>query len=142
MFAVTRRLRMNYRVLCVCAIVALAVPMASAQTKMTISGKCGKPDIQQNVPVPDQQGHTFMFAQGKCASQGEVGGAMSKEGVFTEHAEAKGTSMKTWGVYVETYDSGDKIYYTYQTTGTTKDGAFQGGSNKYQITGGTGKMKG
>jgi hypothetical protein len=116
--------------------------MASAQTKMTISGTCSKPDVQQNVAVPDQPGHTFMLAQGKCASKGEVGGAMSKEGVFTEHAEAKGSGMKTWGVFVETYDSGDKIYYTYQTTGTTKDGAFQGGSNKYQISGGTGKMKG
>jgi len=134
---------MNYRFVCVCAIVALAVAMASAQTKNTFSGKCSKPDVQQSIPVPDQPGHAFMLAQGKCTtSKGEIGGAMSKEGAFSEHGEAMGTRMKNSGVYVETYDSGDKVYYTYQTTGTAKDGAFQGGSNKYQITGGTGKMKG
>ena len=43
---------------------------------------------------------------------------------------------------METFDSGDKIFYTYQATGTMKDSAFQAGENKYQITGGTGKMKG
>jgi hypothetical protein len=45
-------------------------------------------------------------------------------------------------VFVETFDSGDKIFYTYQATGTMKDSAFQVGENKYRITGGTGKMKG
>ncbi|MGH9703625.1 MAG: hypothetical protein ACRD4K_09640, partial [Candidatus Acidiferrales bacterium] len=45
-------------------------------------------------------------------------------------------------VYVETYDSGDKVFYNYQTTATVKDGVMQTGSNKYQISGGTGKMKG
>jgi hypothetical protein len=38
--------------------------------------------------------------------------------------------------------SGDKIFYNYQATGTMKDNAFQAEENKYQITGGTGKMKG
>ena len=134
---------MNYRVVCVCAIVALAVAMASAQTKASFSGKCGKPDVQQSIPVPDQPGHAFMLAQGKCTTTvGEIGGAKSKEGAFSEHGEAMGTHMKNSGVYVETYDSGDKVFYNYQTTGTTKEGVFQSGSNKYQITGGTGKMKG
>jgi hypothetical protein len=50
--------------------------------------------------------------------------------------------MKNWGVFVETFDSGDKVFYNYQGTGTMKDGTFQAGTNKYQISGGTGKMKG
>jgi hypothetical protein len=73
---------------------------------------------------------------------GKVGSAKSKEGIFSEHNEAMGTRVKGWGVYVETFDSGDKIFYAYQTTGTTKDGALMTGGNKYQITDGTGKMKG
>jgi len=134
---------MNYRFVWVCAIVALAVAMASAQTKASFSGKCNKPEVQQSVSIPDQPGHAFMLAQGNCTTaKGEAGGAMSKSGVFSEHGEAMGTKVKNSGVYVETYDSGDKVYYTYQTTGTMKDGAFQGGTNKYQIIGGTGKMKG
>ncbi len=45
-----------------------------------------------------------------------------------------GSHSKAWGVYVEIFDSGDKIFYNYQATGTIKDGSFQAGENKYQIT--------
>ena len=83
-----------------------------------------------------------MIAQGKCETQGEVSGAASKEGTFSEHGEVTGNRSKTWGVYVETFDSGDKIFYTYQNTVAFKDGAPQTGEGKYQIAGGTGKMKG
>ena len=133
---------MKYRILCVCVLFALVVAMASAQSKNSFSGKCGKPDVMHSIPAGDQPGHVFTLAQGKCSSKGEVGGAMSKEGMFTENGDAAGNRVKTWGMFVETYDSGDKIFYNYQTTGTTKDGVFQTGTNKYQIAGGTGKMKG
>ena len=133
---------MKYRTLCVCVLFALVVATASAQTKNSISGKCAKPDVTQSIPAGDQPGHMFTLAQGKCAPKGETGGAISKEGAFSEHGDAAGNHVKTWGVFVETYDSGDKVFYNYQTTGTTKDGVFQTGTNKYQITGGTGKMKG
>src|SRR5271169_3823773 len=137
-----RRLRMKYRILCVCVLFALVVAVASAQTKNSISGKCAKPDVTQSIPAGDQPGHVFTLAQGKCAPKGETGGAMSKEGAFSEHGDAGGNHVRTWGVFVETYDSGDKVFYNYRTTGTTKDGAFQSGANKYQISGGTGKMQG
>ena len=133
---------MKYKFLCMCATFAFAVATTPAQTKATFSGKCGKADVMQTIPAGDKDGHAFMLQQGKCVTAGEVGGAKSKEGVFSEHDEAMGTRMKGWGVYVETYDSGDKIFYAYQSTGTTKDGALVTGSNRYQITGGTGKMKG
>jgi hypothetical protein len=133
---------MRFRSLCVCAIVALAVAMASAQTKTSMTGKCGKPDVEQSVPAGDQPGHAFMISQGKCTADGKIGGAMGKGGVFSEHAEVTATHLKNWGIFVETFDSGDKVIYNYQGTGTMKDGAFQTGANKYQIAGGTGKMKG
>jgi hypothetical protein len=133
---------MNYRVVCACAIVALAVVTASAQTKSTLSGKCNKPDVQQSVPAGDQQGHALTLAQGKCTAMGDVGGAAGKEGTYSEHGDVTTTRMKNSGVFVETFDSGDKVFYNYQTTGTMKDGAFQAGTNKYRISGGTGKMKG
>lgn len=133
---------MKFRSLCVCAIVALAVVMASAQTKTSMAGKCGKPDVEQSIPAGDQPGHAFMISQGKCTADGKIGGAMGKDGVFSEHGEATPTHMKTWGVFVETLDSGDKVFYNYQESVTTKDGAFQTGTNKYEIAGGTGKMKG
>lgn len=133
---------MKYKLVCACALFAFAGAAAPAQVKSSISGKCGKPDVVQSIPAGDKDGHMFLLQQGKCVSMGEVGGAKSKEGTFSEHNEATGTHMKGWGVFVETYDSGDKIFYAYQTSATTKDGTFVSGGNKYQISGGTGKMKG
>ena len=121
---------MNYRTVCVCAVFALAVAMASAQTKTSLSGKCGKADVQQSIPAGDQAGHAFTLAQGKCTAMGDVGGAAGKEGAFSEHGDVTATHMKNWGVFVETFDSGDKIIYNYQGTGTMKDGAFQAGSEQ------------
>ncbi len=43
---------------------------------------------------------------------------------------------------METFDSGDKVFYTYTGSVTAKNGEVQSGQNKWQISGGTGKMKG
>jgi hypothetical protein len=133
---------MKCKILCACALFAFAVASTPAQMKASFSGKCAKPDVVQSVPAGDKDGHIFMIQQGKCESMGQIGDAKSKEGMFSEHNEAMGNHLKAWGVYVETFDSGDKVFYSYQATSTTKDGAVAAGSNKYQITGGTGKMKG
>jgi len=133
---------MKFKLLWACAFFAFAVAAAPAQEKYSFSGKCAKADVVQSIPAGDKDGHAFMLQQGKCeTTTGEIGGAKSKQGAFSEHDESTGTHMKGWGVYVETFDSGDKIFYTYQTSGTTKDGAFVSGGNKYQMSGGTGKMK-
>lgn len=132
---------MKYKIFCGCVVFAFAVAITPAQMKLSMSGKCGKPDVTQNIPAGDQPGHVFSLAQGKCATKGEIGGAASKEGAFSEHGDVSGNHGKAWGVYVETLDSGDKVFYTYQATTTIKDGVMAG-SNKYQLNGGTGKMKG
>lgn len=53
-----------------------------------------------------------------------------------------GNHLKNQGVYVETLDSGDKVFYNYETTATLKDGMLVSGMNHYRISGGTGKVKG
>jgi hypothetical protein len=130
------------RTLCGCALFAVAVAATSAQTKYSISGACAKPDVQQSLPAGDAPDHAFMIQQGKCVPNGDMGGVKSKEGAFTEHDEAMGSTIKAWGVYAETFDSGDKIFYSYQITATTKDGVMQSGKGSYQALSGTGKMKG
>jgi hypothetical protein len=133
---------MNHRILGGCLVVALAVATGSAQTKSTMSGKCEKPKVQQSISIPDQQGHTLTLAQGSCTVAGDMGGAAGKVGVYSEHADVKGNQLRNWGVYVETLASGDKVFYDYQSTGTLKDGMLVSATNKYQISGGTGKAKG
>src|SRR5258708_21834080 len=39
-------------------------------------------------------------------------------------------------------ENGDKNYYRYEFTGTSKNGAFESGTNKWSMTEGGGKMKG
>jgi hypothetical protein len=121
---------------------ALAVVTVSAQTKTMLSGKCEKPKVQQSISIPDQQGHMFTLSQGNCTAKGDIGGAKGKDGVFSERADIMGNHLKNSGVFVETMDSGDKIFYTYQSTATLKDGALVSGMNEYEISGATGKMKG
>jgi hypothetical protein len=121
---------------------AVAATMGTAQTKTTMTGQCGKPDVQQSVPAGDQQGHMYMISQGKCTVTGSINGAVAKQGMYSEEIDSNGTQMKNQGTYVVTFDSGDKAYYKYQGTSTMKDGAYQAGTNKYEIVGGTGKMQG
>jgi hypothetical protein len=130
------------KILCGCALFAFAVATTSAQTKMSISGTCAKADVDQSVPAGDQASHMFSVAQGKCTTKGEVGGAMSKSGAYSEHRDITATRMKAWGVYIETYDSGDTITYNYALTVGVKAGALGAGKGTYQIIGATGKMKG
>lgn len=133
-------MRMN--ILWACALSVFAVATASAQTKFPSSGICSKPDVQQSIPAGDQEGHIFGIAQGKCVTIGDVGGVQSKEGMYSEHRDISANHTNAWGVYVETYENGDKIFYSYQSSSSVKDGAPPNGENKYEMTGGTGKMKG
>ena len=46
------------------------------------------------------------------------------------------------GTFGETLSNGDKGYYSYTFTGTSKDKVMTSGSNKWTLTGGTGMLKG
>jgi len=130
------------KILLGCTVFALTVATASAQTKSEISGTCAKADVEQSVPAGDQPSHMFSVAQGKCTTKGEVAGATSKSAEYSEHRDVTATRMKAWGVYIETYDSGDKIIYNYQMAVSVKDGVPGTGKGTYQIVSGTRKMKG
>jgi hypothetical protein len=100
---------MRFKLLCTFALIAVA--LASAQTKHTFSGKCAKPENVQSIPAGDKDGHVFMIQQGKCTTEkGEIAGVKSKEGTFSEHNDAGGTRNKAWGVFVETYDNGERFF--------------------------------
>ncbi len=91
---------MKYKIFCSCVVFAFVVAIAPAQTKISTSGKCGKPDVQQNIPAGDSPGHVFVRTQGKCETKGEVGGAASKEGAFSEHVQAEPECRRRPGLYV------------------------------------------
>lgn len=125
------------------AVVAAAAP-AAAQTKFTMSGKCGKPDVQQAVPAGEAPDHVMTVAQGKCmpVKAAEIGGSASKAATFAEHGEVKGNNGQVWGMYVDTLANGEKVHYSYESTVVLQGGALQTMQNKWQIVGGSPKLAG
>ena len=128
--------------LVVCSVILFA-SVAAAQGKVANQWKCPKPAGDHHIDVGDQPGHAFMIEQIKCtAAKGEIAGVKEKEGTGTEFHDVMGDKDSHHGIFVETMANGDKITYTYEGSGTMKNGQFQSGSNKWSATSGTGKFKG
>ena len=90
----------------------------------------------------DQDGHAYHIGQGKCASEkGTMGDVKEQEGMWTEFDDISGSGTRNHGVFEVTLASGDKVFYNYHGTQTTKDGVMDG-TNTWTLGGGTGKFKG
>jgi hypothetical protein len=117
--------------------------IALAQGKSNVQWKCDKPAVQHNIDVGDKPGHAYAIDQINCtAIKGEIAGVKMKSGTGTEFLDVKGDKTTGHGEFVESMENGDKNYYRYEFTGTSKNGAFESGSNKWSMTEGGGKMKG
>jgi hypothetical protein len=128
----------------VVALLAVA-SVSSAQTSGKISTvwKCAAPSPTHALPVGDAPDHVYAVQQSKCtASSGEIAGMKQKEGTSTELMEGATSSAKGHGVFVETMANGDKIFYSYEFTGTSKNKVLDTGTNKWTVSGGTGQFKG
>ena len=117
---------------------------ALAQTKVTGTHVCSKPDPQHMVPVGDRADHNFAVEQLKCnhTKPMEIGGDKAKDGVATDAAEVNGNKSRFHGVYVMTMQSGDKAFLPYQGNGTSKDGKPVDSKGTFSFASGTGKLKG
>ena len=126
---------------------SLAVSPTAAQApasgKSATTWKCTAPSPSNALPVGDAPNHMYVIEQIKCtAVKGEIAGVKQTEGTATEFVDVTGDTSKGQGVFVETLANGDKGFYSYTFTGTSKDKAMVSGSNKWSLTGGTGMLKG
>jgi hypothetical protein len=125
-----------------CSVLMLA-SLSLAKDKLVSHWDCGKPTDAHSIDVDDQANHTYAVTKTTCTgSTGEVGGVKEKEGIGTQFNETLGDTTTWHGVFVVTMENGDKIHYTYASSGKgmLKNGQFQSGSNKWSIVGGTGKF--
>lgn len=129
-------------ILCACALFTLALATASAQTNYTFSGACPKPAVQQSIPAGDEPAHSFAVARGSCSTNDRIGGAAAREGAWSETQDITARRIKTHGIYVETFDSGDKLFYGYRQTWPIRNGTMQPAKGEFRTIGGTGKMRG
>jgi hypothetical protein len=117
--------------------------VALAQGTSNVQWKCDKPAVQHTINVGDKAGHAYAIDQINCtAIKGEIAGVKMKSGTGTEFLDVKGDKTTGHGEFVENMENGDKNCYRYEFTGSSKDGVFQSGSNKWSMTEGGGKMKG
>jgi hypothetical protein len=118
--------------------------VAAAQTKVSGTVQCGKPDQQSALDVADRPHHSFMIGQGKCswAQPMEIAGAKSKDDSFTMFSEASGNSVHERGYITDTTDTGDK--YTVRVEGSMAMAGDKPTSEKgtWTFVSGTGKLKG
>ena len=118
--------------------------VASAQTKVSGTLQCGKPDQQQAIEVGDRPNHSFVISQMKCTypKPVEIAGVQSKEGVYTLFSEVSGNRSHGQSYGVVTMTNGDKCYVRPQGSATLKDGVLESAEGTSSFVGGTGKLKG
>ncbi len=126
------------------AVVCFCAATVGAQTKVSGTAQCAKPEDQHAIAVGDLPDHSLVVEQAKCAwtKPMEIGGDKSKEGVSTATDDVSGSAFRTRGFHVSTMESGDKFFVWFQGSGTTKDGKLEGQKGNWGFTGGTGKLKG
>jgi hypothetical protein len=123
----------------------LAMPaLVCAQTKISGTNHCAKPDPQTTVQIGDRPNHALSLGQAKCSwmKPWEIGGIAGKQGAGTFSGEINGDTFKFHAYYVDEMANGDKAYYRYAGTATMKDGALQTEEGTWILGGGTGKLKG
>src|ERR1700746_3858459 len=134
--------RMKKMCLVLC-LLCLTSSVALAQGKTSVQWKCEKPSIQHSIPVGDKPGDAYAIEQINCtALKGDIAGNKMKSGVGTEFLYLKGDTVTGHGEFVESMENGDKNVYKYEFSGTTKNGAFESGTNTWSLIEGGGKMKG
>jgi len=117
---------------------------AAAQTKISGTADCGKPEATHSLEVGDRPGHMLAVSQYKCTwtQPWEIAGVQNKEGVGTETGDITGDRGRSRGYYVDTMANGDKAFYRYQNQVSLKDGNPQTSEAQWTLVGGTGKLKG
>ncbi|MGI9103197.1 MAG: hypothetical protein ACR2IF_12240 [Terriglobales bacterium] len=131
--------------LLVVALVCLCAATVAAQNEGRVSNgwACAKPDKMTSIDVGDEPGHSYAISQFKCTStKGEWAGVREKEGTATEFEEIKGGKLTGHGIFLETFANGDTAKFSYQPSGTVKDGKVGTLADKWQFVSGTGKLKG
>lgn len=132
------------RFLMIIAAVCFLATTAAAQTKVSGTAQCGRPDPAHAIPVGDRPDHSLALEQFKCTYTKplEIEGDKSKDGMSTETGDISGYAARARGFHVVTMESGDKAFFWYQGRAKSKDGAALEAKGNWGLTGGSGKLKG
>jgi hypothetical protein len=124
----------------------LVIPsIAAAQTKVSGTLSCAKPDPAYSIEVSDHAGHALALAKFACTwtKPVEVAGVASKDGTDVTTSDVHGTKDHTTGYHVSNMANGDKTFVRFSGIDTmTKDGKPVANEGTWSYIGGTGRFKG
>jgi hypothetical protein len=118
-------------------------PLAQAQTKVSGTVECAKPDKQFSLPVEGEPGHVYAISQGTCnwTKPMEIAGTRTKTDVVTAYEEIKGASANGHGEGVGTLENGEHFRVHLEEKSVIKDAAPVSSDGKWRFVGGTGALK-
>ena len=116
----------------------------SAQTKISGTLTCGRPDPMQSIPTDDGNGTVMNLARVSCtwSKAFDMAGSATKDGYSVSASEVHGGKSKEHGIHVGTMANGDKYYVHFQGTGTFNPDHSGIATGTWTFEGGTGKLKG
>jgi hypothetical protein len=117
--------------------------LAGAQTKISGSQNCAKPDVAHNVQVGDSKTHVMVLTQQKCTwtKPMEMEGVATKDDLGSGVADIHGANSRDQGYDIATMTNGDKVFVRYMGTSKVKDNVPESLEGKWSFAGGTGKFK-
>ena len=118
--------------------------MASAQTKISGTAQCGKPEPTYAIQVGDRPDHSFALSQVKCeyTKPIEMAGIQAKEFLSTYFSEISGARATLRASVDATMADGDKYRARAQGSAILKEGVLESAEGTWSFGGGTGKLKG
>jgi hypothetical protein len=101
-----------HRILLAIAVVCFTAATDPAQTKISGTFQCDKPDPQLVIPVGDRPDHSLGLLQSKCTYTKpiEIEGAKSTDAVATLDNDVIGDTVGWRGFVLATVDRGDKFF--------------------------------
>jgi hypothetical protein len=135
---------MRNKLIPVFLVMLLACTTVVAQTNISGTVQCTKPDEQHALEVGDRPHHSLMIAKSKCTwtKPMEISGNQTKEDIGAAFSDITGNKSREHGYVVNTWANGDKSYVRTQGSATLKGETIESAEGTWSFTGGTGKLKG
>ena len=135
---------MKFRIVLLCGVIFAFVVVGFAQTRISGTVECGKPDKVDALKLSDGPNHFFVVSQGKCTwtTPLAIAGTESKDDVATVFKEVRANRDHLRGYVTDTTASGDQFTYRLLGDQVLTEGKTESEKGKWTITTGTGKLKG
>lgn len=135
---------MKLRILGVVCLAFGFATASGAQTKISGTVLCAKPEVVASADAGDRPGHTMALQKGTCTWTNplSIEGTKSKDDAGVWFADTTSTRMSGTGMIVGTMENGDKMFVSVHDSAPLKNGQPGEGKGTFSFTGGTGKLKG